>query len=413
MALFRRVPGFAICTALTAAASLPLAPPARAVCNSACNEVACSASIGPLATSDPIAQMLDEVSRRTISTKSNRGPSLFLSGGGSYGAWGAGVLYGRQLMNGNPHEFDLVTGVSTGALMATLAFIGDYDGLKNVYTNAKEKDIQTTNWRTMFWRSMFSREPLRKLSECTLNNHLGGKTRFELVKEQADAGRVLLVGTVDLDTGKLCAWDMTCIACRGDETRYMDVVMASANAPAIGPPVAIDGGYHVDGGARAQVLARGIANSAFLGKDAYFLVNGKLEGGIGEMDEGWEDGFYPIVSIASRGLEIFEHEALTLVLHYYQKHFAANRKITYLSRTPDAVPVDFKKREFPRDKMAALFREGCRWGRNMNPWPRWDRLDMPPHPNPYPPTSWPDTPIECAVAVEPPKRLCTPDGDGG
>jgi len=207
---------------------------------------------------------------------------------------------------------------------------------------------------------------------------------------------------------------MSCIARHDNYPRYMDVVMASANAPAIGPPVEIDKGQHVDGGARAQIFARGfvrreIVASGILGPAAYFLVNGKIEGGIDELEEGWEDKAFPIIRTASRGLEILEHEALTLVLHYFQKYLAAFDRQIYVSRTPADVPLEYKKRDFPREKMAALFREGCGWGWNMHPWPQWTRLDLPGPRDPFPSTGWQDPPPECVAVVKRPEKLCAPD----
>ncbi len=52
-----------------------------------------------------------------------RGPWLILSAGGEDGAYGAGLLGGWSKTGKRP-EFSLVTGVSTGALIAPFAFLG-------------------------------------------------------------------------------------------------------------------------------------------------------------------------------------------------------------------------------------------------------------------------------------------------
>ena len=69
---------------------------------------------------------------------------LVLSGGGVFGAYPAGVLCGWSESEKSPQEggrpaFDVVTGISTGSLIAPLAFLGkDYDPtLKDLYTTVQ------------------------------------------------------------------------------------------------------------------------------------------------------------------------------------------------------------------------------------------------------------------------------------
>src|SRR5512139_2627309 len=71
-------------------------------------------------------------------------PAVFLavSGGGDNGAFGAGLLCGWTAAGDRP-VFKLVTGISTGALIAPFAFLGSaYDAqLKEFYTTTSPKDI--------------------------------------------------------------------------------------------------------------------------------------------------------------------------------------------------------------------------------------------------------------------------------
>ena len=69
---------------------------------------------------------------------------LTLSGGGTRGAFGAGLLSGWT-DSGNIPEFDIVTGVSTGAVMATFVFLGneELEKVKTFYTKMYTKDIYT------------------------------------------------------------------------------------------------------------------------------------------------------------------------------------------------------------------------------------------------------------------------------
>jgi len=70
---------------------------------------------------------------------------LIVSGGGDWGAFGAGFLKGwKKVPTQHPlakPEFDAVTGVSTGALIAPFAFLGDErstDEIVNLYRNPGE-----------------------------------------------------------------------------------------------------------------------------------------------------------------------------------------------------------------------------------------------------------------------------------
>jgi Patatin-like phospholipase len=67
---------------------------------------------------------------------------LAISGGGDNGAFGAGVLVGWSERRTRP-SFKVVTGISTGALIAPLAFVGpEYDpGLSQMYTTIDQTDI--------------------------------------------------------------------------------------------------------------------------------------------------------------------------------------------------------------------------------------------------------------------------------
>lgn len=67
---------------------------------------------------------------------------LAISGGGDAGAFGAGLLVGWTAHGTRP-EFKVVTGVSTGALIAPFAYLGPRydDTLRQVYTSIGPKDV--------------------------------------------------------------------------------------------------------------------------------------------------------------------------------------------------------------------------------------------------------------------------------
>jgi hypothetical protein len=184
---------------------------------------------------------------------------LVLSGGGSYGAWGAGVLKGwRESASAARPSFQVVTGISTGALLASHAFLGTPDDdatLESVYTSVRTSDVYRRKplLCALFSDSLMDSSPLERLIARQVTHDI-----LDRVAGEAQRNRRLYVGTTNLDTGRLVIWDMTCIAAtmKGKERLdlYRKVIFASASIPVLTPPVEIAGALHVDGGARAQLF---------------------------------------------------------------------------------------------------------------------------------------------------------------
>jgi hypothetical protein len=189
---------------------------------------------------------------------------LAVSGGGDHGAFGAGLLVGWTEAGTRP-EFNMVTGISTGALIAPFAFLGPkYDGdLRAVYTTVSQKDIfkPRNKLEGLFGESLSDTTPLAHMLEKYVDQALLDAVAAEYAK-----GRLLLVGTSNLDTLEQVIWNMTAIAASHDPhalTLFRKVLLASASIPAAFPPVMIDvetngvryQEMHVDGGAEAQVFA--------------------------------------------------------------------------------------------------------------------------------------------------------------
>lgn len=187
---------------------------------------------------------------------------LALSGGGMYGAFSVGVLNGWSEAGCRP-TFDVVTGVSTGALIATYAFLGpSYDDeLKRLFTTTCDRDIYRRRGPLSLLRadSVATSEPMKQLIENQITSEvLAG------VAEAHARGRRLYVGTTNLDTRRLIVWDMGAIASRGEAQLYRDVILASASIPGFFPPVRIDvevngrpyTEMHADGGVTTQVFVQ-------------------------------------------------------------------------------------------------------------------------------------------------------------
>jgi predicted acylesterase/phospholipase RssA len=186
---------------------------------------------------------------------------LVLSGGGSHGAWGAGVLRGWRdnPVNPRPQKFRIVTGVSTGALLATYAFLGetnDDELVGRVYTTVKTSDIYRKKFLlfALFSDSLTSSSPLAH----TIKKHISQETVDRVARAGREEHRQLFVGTANLDTGKLVVWNLTAIAMDESNPKRLDlyrrVVLASASVPILVQPVKIDGNLYADGGVRAQLF---------------------------------------------------------------------------------------------------------------------------------------------------------------
>lgn len=193
-------------------------------------------------------------------------PAYFLaiSGGGDNGAYGAGFLNGWTASGKRP-EFKVVTGVSTGALIAPFAFLGPkYDYvLERVYTQTSQKDIFKKRGLlkgALFGDAMADTAPLAGVIASYVNQQLLDEIAAEYAK-----GRVLLVGTANLDSLEPVIWNLTAIAASKNPRAiplFRSILLASASIPGAFPPVMIDvdiGGtryqeMHVDGGTMAQVF---------------------------------------------------------------------------------------------------------------------------------------------------------------
>jgi hypothetical protein len=211
---------------------------------------------------------------------------LQLSGGGQNGAFGAGVLKGWR-ESGNRPEFDIVTGVSTGALLATHAFLGtpaDDAVLEELFTGITADDIFLKEGVLGVLSgspSLLSTGPLAAL----LEKHITEEVLARVAAEH-DKGRRLLVGTTNLDYQRTWAWNMGAIAQQGGAEaleRYRKVLLASASFPIMFPPVTIDGHLFADGAVRANILVLGLSGRDEPGPplhgpgNVYTIQNGRLD----------------------------------------------------------------------------------------------------------------------------------------
>ncbi len=197
-------------------------------------------------------------------TGGGRAPKyLAISGGGEAGAFGAGLLVGWTESGTRP-EFDLVTGISAGSLIAPFAFIGseaDPD-LKKLFGGdlANQLNSSRSIFRALFGESVLTAKPLRNL----IDEYVTPDLLEKIARRHRDGARLLVVST-NLDAERSVVWDMGAIAASGHpEARelFARVLSASASIPGVFPPVPIaaiaDGELfeelHVDGGAIRQIF---------------------------------------------------------------------------------------------------------------------------------------------------------------
>ena len=188
---------------------------------------------------------------------------LAISGGGDNGAFAAGFLNGWTKEGTRP-QFKLVTGVSTGALIAPFAFLGPaYDEkLKEFYTSISLKDIakKRSVLAVVTNDAMADNTPLKNLVKKNVDQDM-----LDAIAAEDAKGRMLLVGTVDLDAGRPVIWNITKIAASGRPGSLelvRSLLIASSAIPATFPPVMIDvevgnkkyQEMHVDGNTAAQVF---------------------------------------------------------------------------------------------------------------------------------------------------------------
>lgn len=237
----------------------------------------------------------DEPASAFVQTKIVSGPRAYLalSGGGADGAYGAGLLNGWTAAGTRP-TFSIVSGVSTGALIAPFAFLGpQYDPtLREFYTSGiAETLLDSPNpLNAIFGSGLFGNKRLRELVAQYISDDFVASVAAEYAK-----GRMLFVVTTNLDSQRAVIWDLGRIATlRTPESLdlFRDVVAASASLPAVFPPMLINaeaGGarfqeMHVDGGVTAPVLTLPEAyllRNASWGKSfdlqLYILINNKIE----------------------------------------------------------------------------------------------------------------------------------------
>lgn len=305
---------------------------------------------------------------------------LLLSGGGSDGAYGAGLLNGWT-DRGNRPEFWVVTGISTGALIAPFVFAGpEFDAeLERFYTNTKTEDLVTFRVFGALRGAFLGLADATELSK-TVESALTPELLKRIGQEHA-RGRRLLIGTTNLDAQRPVVWDVGRIAATGKSgARQLirDILLASAAIPGAMAPVQIaveaDGQrfaeMHVDGGVTRQLFflppslrlrsIQGLFGPDFRIGTIYLLRNTKLAPDYAETGAG-------IVPITSRSISTmikFSGVANVRNIETQARQNGFKLKVT-------AVPETFSHPEeemFDPAYMRALFQVGYDAIVDGDPW---------------------------------------------
>jgi predicted acylesterase/phospholipase RssA len=307
---------------------------------------------------------------------------LALSGGGADGAFGAGAVAGLTRSGSRP-EFAVVTGVSVGALIAPYAFLGPAwdNNLLEAFTNGAGGNLlQSRGLGVLFGSSLYRGEPLKQLVDAYLSD-----TLIESVAREAAKGRLLLVATTDVVTGKPVVWDLGAIARNGGpnaRTLFRDVLVASASVPGMFPPVMIrvsENGAphdeaHVDGSTTvpffvppAFVQTPPAARDGVKPAAVYVIIDGSL----GEAPQATR---LTTRAILSRSI----HAGLNHMLLTTLELTAATVQLRGATMQYSAVPAGHPRGDaydFRADTMRPLFRFAYECARTGRLWTTFGRTD--------------------------------------
>jgi patatin-like phospholipase len=303
---------------------------------------------------------------------------LAISGGGDDGAFGAGLLCGWSDAGSMP-SFKLVTGVSTGAMIAPFAYLGRAynDRLRALYTTIGPDDILEKRglWGALFGDSLADTTPLFGL----ISRYVNGQMLADIAREY-NSGRLLLIGTTSLDEQRPVIWNIGTIAASGrpgSVELIRKIILASAAVPGAFPPVMIDveaGGrryqeMNVDGGAVVQTFLYppniGLHVNMRSGqyareRHAYIIRNGRL-------DPDWASVDRRFLPIAGRAISTMLHySGYNDILRIYAttKRDGVDYNLAYIE--PDFPTM--KHEDFDPKYLRALFDYGYAKGRAGNPW---------------------------------------------
>jgi len=276
---------------------------------------------------------------------------------------------------GTRPTFKILTGISTGALTAPFAFLGPaYDAqLRDIYTQITPKDVLEKRWilsGLLDDASATNQPPYRTIQRYVTPELL------QAIAQQYERGRILLIGTTDLDAGRPVIWDIGKIAASGQPGAFeliQRILLASVAIPVAFPPVMIDveadgkryREMNVDGGASAQVFVYppglqisqlGVTRERYL----YVIRNARL-------DPQWADVNRQTLSIAGRATSsLIQTQGVGDLYRIYSVSQRDGVDFN-LASMPETFNVPLRY-SFDPEYMNALFQVGYKLGKAYYTW---------------------------------------------
>ena len=357
---------------------------------------------GPQTFSDVLSAALQRPRSNNETPVPARRQVLMLSGGSQHGAFGAGFFRGLAAVP----EYDVVTAVSTGALMSTPIFLANQpephdrqfpayvkadpklgspghsnlEDLALAYAVSKEGDLLKVRslgfGSAIISGSIASFAPLRQLLEGLITE----ETLKSVAKESRGKNRKLFVGVTNLDDGYGYAIDLTQLAVDAEQNGtlsaarqcYIDALLASSSVPPGVAPVALrirdqpGVDLFIDGGARYGIFFDQLGDVVTSGQPAEVtvIVNGSLYG------DRWTDKNnqpvkkWSVANVGFRSIDLLENQVYRLSIADQEKW--ATRpgsvlKLAFISNEDlHALPQDPDEWEFVKGQTCAAAREADR-----------------------------------------------------
>lgn len=341
---------------------------------------------------DAVTRVIDRVDRESAS--SPEGPVihfLAMSGGGDNGAFGAGFLVGWGEVQDREWarpDFDAVTGVSTGALLAPFAYIGTdeaYQEVDNFYRNPKRDWIRERG--LLFFlpkNASFSTIPGL---ERDIRDAIDGDFITQMA-ERSRQGKIMAISATDLDLGRQRFWEVgaesQAAVQTGDFDRVQRILLASAAIPAVFPPVQIGDSLYGDGGVSANIFLRLDARSpeAFIPRwrEAYpgrplpkvrywIIINNQAQHIPNTVQARWPKVIGPSLSTAIRSATLAEVRWLTAEANYVNTLYDGDIEVRVVT-----IPSDWRppvEGGFKKETMESLSDLGRRMGADPSSWTLW------------------------------------------
>jgi hypothetical protein len=341
---------------------------------------------------DAVTKTIERVDRE--SALNSEGPVihfLAMSGGGDNGAFGAGFLVGwgqvRDPEWARP-DFDAVTGVSTGALLAPFAYVGTdetYLQVDDFYRNPK-KDWIRERGMLFFLPKNASFSTIPGL-ERDIRDAIDGEFITQMA-ERSRQGKIMAISATDLDLGRQRFWEVgaesQAAVQNGDFDRVQRILLASAAIPAVFPPVQIGDSLYGDGGVSANIFLRLDARSpeAFIPRwrEAYpgrplpkvrywIIINNQAQHIPNTVQAHWPKVIGPSLSTAIRSATLAEVRWLTAEANYINTLYGGDIEVRVV-----AIPSEWRPPVaggFKKETMESLSDLGRRMGADPSSWTLW------------------------------------------